>query len=213
MSLQQMFFATSSKVSFSDNFNRANGSLGANWTTVRNTLSISSNQCYAAFNSKLNIAAYTGQFTRTNDQYVKIKLNSGSSNGTMHFMFRYTNNSSPCYVFYVYMPTGDFEWQYCSNAAAGPDNGPGSQSSLSLSDGDTLGITISGTGSGVTMRVWQNPVADAPESASSWDGVGALVSPNYPGTALDPVGGSGVAIGSETALGAVYLDDFYGGDI
>ena len=68
-----------------DNFNRANGSLGANWTNLQNAFSISSNQV-APDNAGIDVASYTGA-TFGNDQTARVTVTTMAGGG---------NGSGPC---------------------------------------------------------------------------------------------------------------------
>ena len=64
---------------FTDNFNRADGGLGANWTTLASAMSISSN---VAVGSAANSAGYYNVDTPNADCYVQAKFATLPSGGT-----------------------------------------------------------------------------------------------------------------------------------
>jgi hypothetical protein len=76
----------------SDNFNRANGTLGASWTDVVSGLQISSNTVISTSSTE-NISVYTA-FTPTNDQYTELRINSLGNGGPS---VRFSNSASTGY--------------------------------------------------------------------------------------------------------------------
>lgn len=84
-----------------------------------------------------------------------------------------------------------------------------------LANGDTLGVTVSGTGSGTHFRLWHNPTANAPTSMSSWDGRAADVDlSGYAGATANSgqyVGLYGYASG--TISPGSQFDNFFGGSL
>lgn len=64
----------------SDNFNRADGGLGANWTTIsgNNNPLIVSNKVQASASGALNSAAFYNAVTWPNDQYSQVKIDTNA---------------------------------------------------------------------------------------------------------------------------------------
>lgn len=62
-----------------DNFNRADGGLGANWTSVSGTWSIVSNE--VRLDASGSISYYSGAGAAPNDQYAQVVMGSAVGNG------------------------------------------------------------------------------------------------------------------------------------
>jgi hypothetical protein len=205
---------------FSDDFNRV--SLGANWSVVSGACDLSANKFRANTASfAFNLALYqTGSFGVT--QYIKTKMVTGQGEFAM-WAFRYLNSSSPFYLVYFSGGGGGnhnkFEWQsYASLGASGNGLAP-LTAAQTFVDGDTLGIIVSGTGTGTSVKLFKNPVAAAPLSATHWDsGDTPMATINwtggFPGTGSPANTGTFMGIGGEqTVANTITHDDFAGGAI
>jgi hypothetical protein len=77
----------------------------------------------------------------------------------------------------------------------------------------TVGVVVTGTGNGTEIRVWISPTADAPTSASSWDGAGPTHTLDAnPSTAADSGLYLGIGINNTSSGTAATWDNFFGGD-
>ena len=203
--------------SFSDNFNRSDGAIGANWTNATGGIAILSNQARLTADSfAQNVGVYTGTACATVNQYAKMTLALvGAGSFYPCLMFRYTDADSPLYAVYFWPAEDKAEWCHKTNAADGSPTVIDSVSASGLTVGltDTVAATIEGTGNDTTVRIWVNPTGDTPTSASVWGGSGPnLTFTANPASAVDT--GSYVAIGGETNDPVNSLvDNFFGGDI
>ena len=210
---RKAFRVVAGGASFSDNFDRANNdSLGANWTEAAGDQDITSNQLGAMTTGfAKNLAIYSGTSCNTVNQYAKIKIVAGIA-GFIHLVFRYTDSSSAYYAVEV-ENDGDSNcrWYYYPTAA-----GSGTEIAATTftggANGDTFGITLTGTGTSTEVRMWRNPTGAAPDSAISW---GGDTTPDSSFTTDPP---TPVNTGSKVGLQAFHnsantLDDFSGGDI
>lgn len=197
--------------SFSDDFNR--GSLGANWTKIT--------QSFGAIEIVSNVVKSENSFDTANrgafynatplavNQYVKLTLTSANNSSAFPgILLRVVDASSPCYVIEVREVDTIIQWGSLAT--------PSSSISVIQSDGAfsftypiTLGVTIDGTGNSTVVRIWRDPSANAPTSATSWDGGAADVEfTDNPGTAAD----SGTLVGLAGHGNAdIYWDDIFAG--
>jgi hypothetical protein len=148
----------------------------------------------------------------TATQYLKFTLaNPGSGSNFPRVYFRYTNSSSPHYVLTFTASSGAVEWSTLASIG-GTDT---TIETLDHGSSDaylTFGITIEGTGNDTVIRLWRNPVADAPTSASVWDGVGPQISfTANPSVPVDS--GPFVGVGGVTSIAeGIRYDNVFGGD-
>lgn len=202
---------------FSDNFNRADGGLGANWTNVAggSAAQILSNR-FAAINSGYaeNTNAYTGTACDSINQYVKATLVFFSGGFSYaEFGFRITDSSSPMYGVFFWL---DEDQITIATKTTPADTGYTSfgSAATTIADGQTWGITLSGTGNDLTVRGWLNPTNNTPDSATSWDSDTSpdIVITANPSSAVDS--GNYVGLGGEQfGTLEVQYDNFFGGDI
>jgi hypothetical protein len=185
---------------FSDDF-AGTGTLGANWTVTTGTWGRVSGQCSLSSIGGC-LAGYTGTACTTLDQYVKATLSTISSSYPA-LVFR-RENGTPTNNYYVYKDGLTIVW---ANDAGGSIQ----SASMSLSNGDSLGITVTGTGSSTIVRVWKNPAANTPTSLTVWGGASPDVTfTNNSSVASDS--GTTVGLGGNNQSSLIY-DDFFGGDV
>jgi hypothetical protein len=177
-----------------DNFNRADGSLGSDWTVINGAADISSNvfRCttastydFAIHNTSIGSISYA----------VKTKVSLGVAQFPM-WLFRFTSSGSAFYVLYYSGGSHLFEWQNRSSSGGSNTGISGATSTaVTLADGDSVGITLTGTGTSTRLRIWKNPAANVPRSATEWD------SGDSPAITFSFVAGSGAAVDSGTKVG------------
>ncbi len=203
-----------SVAAFSDNFNRADSdSLGANWTEAANDCDIVSNQASwpTTFDFSEKAAIYSGTACTTTTNYVKITLDAVGV-ALPSVIFRYTNSSSAFYELYLDVTNQKLKW-YHWTAVGGTQtliNGPAG-ASFTFTLPVTIGVTWTGAGNSTTVRTWLTPSANAPTSATSWDGGAAtVVISDDPASAVDSGGYIGMG---GVSNGTLLADDFFGGDV
>lgn len=202
--------------SFSDNFDRADGdSLGANWTEAAGDADIYSNTyrlstgSYGVITSVHNTSTGSG----CTSQYAVAAV--GVDSYYPWLVFRYTDSSSKYYVFQLDGNNAAVEWLKYDNAA---DSSGDSIETVDLgsafSPGETLAITVEGTGDNTTIRLWRN-VSGTPTSTTSWNGD---TTPD--GTMTGNPGANAVDTGDKVGIGGqqgstdlVRLDNFAGGGL
>lgn len=196
--------------SFSDTFTGTNGDpLSSDWTTLVGTWEIQSNQ--AAFTTgpwSSSEAYYDTTQTDGVDQYAKITLNEFNSSAWGGGVILRCNGTTYYYVAF-YASSDSVYW------SIGDDTNI-QNSSTTVSDGDTWGVTIIGTGDDTVVRCWLNPTGDAPDSGgTTWGSASPTVSlTNNPGAnARDAGKYVGIYGEGSSSNRAVDLDDFFGGDV
>jgi hypothetical protein len=196
-------------------FSDAFGGTLANWTSEAGSQSIVGGQLSmdtGGFGE--NWLIYTGTACDGLSQYLKATVVVGMDGGNNfpQFIFRFTNDASPFYSVDVHNDAGDDnDITWAVYPSVGGSSTEIQNAEATITNGDTVGVTVDGTGTDTVVNVWINPTGDAPTSASLWGGAGPLVSfTNNPATAAD----TGTLLG----LGAfhndaVTFDNFFGGDI
>jgi hypothetical protein len=199
---------------FSDNFDRADGALGANWTAAAGTAAIFSNtwrQGTGSYGNCFSIYSATACDTVINYGKITFSNNSGEFGG---MVMRYVDASNKFYAFYMDQ-NAVWTWNTYASAAGGSTelaSGDGG----TFTSGDSWGITITGTGASTVIRFWKNPVANTSVSASEWDS--GDTTPELTFSGIDPGANNadtGKIIGLTAASSAannVRLDNFFGGD-
>jgi hypothetical protein len=165
----------------SDNFNRANGALGSNWTNAVGSCVISSNTVTAnGFNAAHNISHWaTAVNTFANDQFSQATFTTAGDSGGL--CVRWAGPSGYKFI----GPAGGNYFLY--ETTSGTDTSLGSFSSATIANGDVVRLEATGT----TIRVLVNAV----EQLSVTDATHASGSP---GLAMNWNGGA-------------FLDDWSGG--
>ena len=199
-------------VNFSDDFNRADStSIGSNWTEANGDFGISSNTLRLNSGSFVeNMAIWSGNATPNAYQYLKATI-VNDAGGFISFLLRYENSSSPFYILYHDQNAG-WEW-YRYASVGGASTLIQSGDSGTFADGDSYGITIDGTGNSTVIRIWKNPTANTPVSASEWDSgdtTPELSLTNDPASPCDAGRYLGIG-GSVSGASTAAFDNFYGG--
>jgi hypothetical protein len=200
---------------FSDDFNRANStSLGSNWSEIEGDAEISGNELQMVTGSFGAIwVPFTGTSCTTASQYVRITNTDIVGADYLRVMFRYTNPSSEFYAVQLECSSGNLEWQHFANDTAS-ETVIATGSFGVWAEGNTLAITIIGTGTSTVVRIWRNPTGNTPDSGgTTWGGAAPGVS--FTTDPADPAD-SGLIVG----LGAVQagasninVENFFGGDV
>lgn len=195
-----------------DDFNRADSdTLGSKWTEVVGDTDIVSNA--ASFQStsfSKCFSIYSAQSCTTINQYAKFMV-TFSAQCYVGIIFRYTDASSAFMGLQVGSTEDTAFWTYYSNSTA--TSVDVTSGAITVNSGDTFGVTITGTGTNTIVRVWRNITANAPTSASLWDGTAPTL--EFTTNPPNPVD-TGFTVGIEgytSAAGTSQLDNFYAGDI
>ena len=211
----EAFLGIDRMANFSDNFNRADDeSLGDAWAEDTAYLKIYGNAVYNATTNTQGLAHHKTSVGSAT-QYVKIKLTTfaESENYDLGVILRSQTASGYRYTVTV-SGTSRIWWaRYNWNNAVDDIDDEFS----SFVAGDTMGVTIQGTGTSTVVKVWRNPTSDSLYNKDNWDsandpadytltdGLGILATnPADTGTYV------GVDIKRGTGASAV-LDNFYAG--
>lgn len=199
---------------FSDNFDRANGALGANWSQWGGTADINSNSYRLGSGSFANITSVYTTSTNCTTQYVRFTTNAAFSQYPW-IAVRGTNSSSGYYTLQLDGASATVEWYYFANASASSGTQIGSTQMLGggAFGAETFCVTITGTGTSTVVRVWRG-CTNTPSAADNWDGD---TTPNVtftddPGTAVDSGGYVGIG-GQQGSANTNLLDNFFGGGL
>jgi hypothetical protein len=207
---------TSTLPTFTDDFNRADGALGSNWTVANGAADINSNAFRCQTGGFTNNFAVWAATTGSISHYVKVQITAGlTAEFVVPFVFRYTNASSPFYIVYCNpgASTHTLVWQrYATAASSGVGIGSPS-SALTFTNGDYLGFTVEQTGNNTVVRVWVNPTGAAPDSVSLWGGAApAYTFTDNPTTPVDTGGIVGIG-GAQSPTNTIKFDNFSAGPI
>ena len=178
----------------SDNFNRANGALGANWTNQSqgaNNVQIASNQVEATLANDFE-AAFWSAITWPNDQFSQATLIRGDTSGQSGGGPIVRVSSSAFTMYYVFATEGTPGTIQIAKIVAGSFT-PVSTVTPNVSANDVLLLTVQGT----TLRCFQNGT----QATSVTD---AAISSGSPGLSVNPGFGS-VVTDAE-------VDNWSGGD-
>jgi hypothetical protein len=201
---------------FSDDFNRADADgLGANWTEAAGDGDIFSNTYRISSGSFANVTSVHNTSTGSLTQYVKVTITTAGAQYPW-LVFRYTDGSSPYYTFQLDGNSADVSWYHFASAAA--SSGTEISTAVNLGggafSGQTLGITITGTGASTVVRLWRG-CTGLPSAADNWNG-DTTPSASW---SVDP-GGSSVNTGMLVGIGGQQsaadtnrLEDFFGGGL
>lgn len=202
-------YTYSASTLLSDSFDRtASTSLGVNWTEQSGDAEISSSKLRFVTGSNTDITVTYAASLGSVNQAVRATMNSFGSDYP-YFILRYTAPGSPYYLVYR-APNNNWIWQYKDGVGGSSDiqtltGGPG------YTDGDTWGVTITGTSGSTTVRIWHNPTANANAivSASEWDASSSatLTTTNAPGTPVNTGNYAGVGA-SQSAANTISMDNF-----
>jgi hypothetical protein len=205
-----------SPAAFSDDFNRANGALGANWTVGDGAADVETNAWRMQTGSFGDVVSvFSGTPCNTANQYVKATFGSVTTQYPA-LIFRYTDGSSPFYMFLFDGGNGEIQWYYYANvSSSGVQIGTPPTVAGGWNVGDEVGITLNGTGANTDVRIWKN-CTGLPSAADNWNGD---TSPDATYLTTDPAGnavdtGTLVGLGGQqSAANSCKFDDFFGGDI
>ena len=193
--------------SFSDDFS---GDL-SDWTVIEGSHSIVGGEMRLGTASySPNIFQYSATACDGVNQYIKFSMD---AQNYPQIYFRFTDGSSPFYILAFSVSNDEITFIRTDDSTdATPDTFATRSHEISTGD-ETYGVTMEGTGTDVTIRVWYEPTADAPTSASLWDaGAPDLTVTENPTTPVDTGNYLGMG-GAQASAGNIYLDDFFGGDI
>jgi hypothetical protein len=192
-----------------DDFNRANGSLGAEWTEEIGNFGVVSNQAWAldegfSRNTAVHVTPLDGV-----DQSVRIKATIVAS-AFPGVVFRYTDDASGHYV--VDWSGASLWWSYYPDIAGTARNIINS-ASITFTSGDYLGITVIGTGAATRVRIWLDTTAAAPDAGGeTWDGLAPDINQLVDG---GPYADTGTKVGItqwwNSPSGNAQIDDFAAG--
>lgn len=207
--------------SFTDDFNRADGALGANWDLEIGSITVVSNSASlrtASYGKQL--AVYIGGTLNTNDHawYGQLVYAETGGNKYGHAVLRYTDDASPYYVIELATAENTAAWLMYPNAASGTSTEIGAPTAVTgnIDPNDFFGITVEGTGASTVFRLWLNPGAPfntATDTTSSWNGSGPLITWNDdPGANAVDSGVTGglqgfVAVAGDLAYGTFQISD------
>jgi len=201
----------------SDDFNRADNPLGANWTVNEGTLAISSNQFAVAGAAEVDCAAsFNAASTTTVNQWLRVVNKTTLVSGDYVYIdFRLTNSSN--FVLVVFERATNVVWW--ATIKAGTFTYMSSSAALGnpIAD-DVIGITVIGTGNNIVIRIWKNATGAAPDAGgATWGSASPGVTfSDDPGTANLDTGnmlGLGGNIHAGGSANDILLDDFSGGDV
>lgn len=193
----------------SDDFNTGSEP-SANWTEIVDVDLNMSGQAEApsTFDFTFRGMAYTGASVTT-EQYVKVTLIADTSQRP-GVILRFTNTGTEFYNI-EFDVDGDLARLEHYTSAAGTRTEINT-AAFTITLPTTVGVTITGSGNSTVWRCWLNPTANAPDSASSWDGAGATITfTDDPADAVDS--GNFIGIGGIGSGAAMKWDDFFGGPL
>jgi len=156
------------------------GSPPAGWTEVRGSWSVDAPGVLSLMNNiDDSLIHFSAAPTCTSDQWVKVRLESvGRENGAV---LRENPSAPEARRYAVIYDDSDqsIRWLSCVGSGVSCDEIDGSGAdSVSMNDGDFLGVRVSGTGIGTVVRAWLNPTGPDPTSwgAADWTNT---VAPGY----------------------------------
>jgi hypothetical protein len=202
----------------SDTFTGANGTspTSGNWTEIAGNIEIQSNEANApnTFDFTEKAAVYSGQSLSSVEQYIKVTFTANSvANTRPGIIFRFTNIASPYYnIRFQGAGAGSTCYWIRMATAGGSETLIDDNVAQNYTFPFTVGVTCSGAGNATVIRVWNNPTANAPTSATSWDGgAESFALTDDPSSPVDT--GNIIGIGGIGSAGAFAWDTFFGWDI
>lgn len=180
-----------------DNFNRADGGLGANWTTAGgfSALTIVSNTCKGSFGSQHNVSVYTGAGTAPADQYAQFKVTNPA--GFIGPVLRHDGGTAFYTCYYNAGTATIYKW------SGGSANQIGSGSTITPAVNDV--VYLEAVGTALTMKVNGATVCTATDSSITAAGyVGIDLYDNV--AAVDDFEGGAVAADVSVSLTGVAAD-------
>lgn len=200
---------SSGSTTLTDDFNRANGSLGADWTEEIGNFGVVSNQAWALDESfSRNTAVHVTPLDGV-DHYVRIRAHISAS-AYPGVVFRYVDDASGHYV--VDWDEDQIYWSYypdIGGAARNIING----AAIAFTSGNYVGITVIGTGAATRVRIWLDTTAAAPDAGgTTWDSAAPDINQLVDG---GPYADAGTMVGISqwwnTPSGNAQIDDFSAG--
>jgi hypothetical protein len=210
-----------SGVSITEDFNCANSDdpdCDLNWTEIGD-LDIVSNAGNApqTFDNTFRGAAAAANSLGTANQAVKVTLTANNTGGNVKLgvLLRYTDASTECYYMECDIANNQVTWNRLNTPTTGASVTLLQTKNLTFSIPDSLGFTITGTGTSTIVRAWLNPSGNHQQGdgADVWNGDNTpdLEFSDDPSDAVDS--GNFVGLLGRGSLGALEWDDFFGGDI
>ncbi len=205
-------------VTLSDDFNRANNAnLGANWSILSGTIAIDANEASITSTAWAEVVHAHNTSLASANGYIKVTLiinDSEPNNNYPAVFFRVTNASSPMYGVFFW----DFEnsMTFIRKATAADASFQDVQAvAHTVANGQTWGVTWTGSGNDVVVRCWLNPTANAPVSASEWDSGDTTPEVSFSNNPTTPVdSGNFIGIGGEPRVSGVSeFDNLYAGSL
>lgn len=196
-------------VNFSDDFNRADGALGSNWSVVSGAADVNTNQMRLQTGGFTeNLAIYVGQTPTTVNQYAKFVRVDDASFPSIPF--RWTNSGSPYYT--LDFTNTDVSWTH--HASLGGTATTIQTVGLVTGAGSVVGCLCFGTGTSTVFRVWVTPPSDTPTSPTNWGGdtTPDAVLDNDPGSPVNTGFGCGLG-GFQGTANTERFDGYFGGDV
>lgn len=127
------------------------------------------------------------------------------------FIFRYSNSTSNHYALFFWVTDDQVTFTTATSASDGGT--VDSTQSITVNTGDKFGITWTGTGTNVVIRIWRNPIGTAPDSVSSWGSASpSLTITDDPSHVSDTGLRVGFA-GEQSSSEAISYSAFYTGDL
>lgn len=211
--------SASSVNSFSDGF--AADTI-ADWTNVQAGLqwAISGGTLNVTLSSGTDVSGmrvYNKTACGSATQYIKYKLAAVGVNGVSGIVLRSGITTGYCYR--LSGPySGTMYWERISYNGTG-GNDVASQA-ITLAAGDTLAVTVQGTGTSTVLKIWKNATNSAPYNKDNWDSSSDPADYTLTDTgnvlATNPAN-SGGYVGLASYLPgsghSVTLDDFFGGGL
>ncbi len=188
----------------SDNFNRANGTLGSDWAQLNTNdgeLEIISNAVHAPY-SNMVYARWVGAGTFDDDQYAEVVMSGFASNndrlGVAVRCSADTNATRDAYLFYVHDNGGTPAWRLDKVVNGTTTNLANSTAAFVATD--LLSMEVEGT----TIRVYRNSTqlgSDVTDSALATGKPGVCGYQSGGGLRLDDWTGGDITAGAPTAPG------------
>jgi hypothetical protein len=201
---------------FTDDFNRSDGAIGSNWSNEAGTFDVNSNTARDTTNGSDAYCIYNTSVGNV-DQYARIVVTTGQQQYPM-ILLRFVNSASPFYRFY-FAPDGGTShtanWDVAASVGGAITAIQNSSiGGFTFPDGTEIGVTITGTGTGTTLRFFIGVTNAAPISATEWDPAQGAASTfsNDPGVAADT--GTKVGMGGyQTSANALTYTAASGGPL
>lgn len=212
-------------VEIQDSFPTNDTTLGDAWTVLIGDIHVESNAFSVQTIASDNGALYETAVSSAT-QYAKIKFTAGcATNGYMGFIMRgEALTASKKYIIYYNCNSGT-TWciyRYDDNTyttAGGKGAQIGSNfTAFSMADGDSVGVTVQGTGTSTVFKFWKNPVNDVPADKDNWDSSSDTADYTFTPSTANATADTGLYCGADGyidtgAAGSIKMDDFKAGGI